>query len=704
MTFLRGTAVSAALLGCVLTGTSAAAVADGSNADRVGAKSCALTDLGTPLASITVHEGGYGPGPDGRLRGYALVSGENAALNVVDAVTGDRIDAVPLPGASGGWAITVDDQGTVYLGSYSNGSLYSYDPATGSVTDHGRPIESDSYVFGLSHGPDGTIYGGTYPGAHAFAFDPDTGQYTDFGSFDVNGSLYARATAFDPDTNTLFVGLGTTGARLFAIDVTTGTNREIPLPPEPTGTGFTDLRYHDGKLFGYLASQLIVLDARTGALLPLTDGTTGQQVESTRLISRGVSDPMNGVVYYSDFPPGGTTHRLMALDLATLTFAPAARNDTAGPLSGAALGFGFTDGPNGPVLHAFTGNYQGQAIQYDITTGVLTKLGYALLPTEPNLGHVVTDAAGSNGGTGGNQVYVNAFLNGNTAQYDPSSGAAKNLPRFGQVEGWIWHRGLMYSGIYPYGAVQTWDPANPTAAPNRLFSLEESHHQNRPMALVADDERLYVGTTPGYGRYGGALTIYDFATKTFEVHRHIVPDQTVSALLKVDGVVVGGSSIDGGTGTGGPIATEAKLFTADPVTGERLAEYNPVPGAHSINALTRTADGAVWGLADGTVFRFDVAAGKVVQRIRIYEQGLASGATDGELIAHPNGDLYVSSRNQLFVADPVSGRSARLYDGARRLALHPDGTFYTLTRTPGGGTEDTNRVARFDPSTARCSF
>src|SRR5690606_10811448 len=118
----------------------------------------------------------------------------------------------------------------------------------------------------------------------------------------------------------------------------------------------------------------------------------------------------------------------------------------------------------------------------------LTELAYDVEPAEPNLGQLT---AGPDG-----QVYVNAFLNGNTAAYDPATGTATDLPRFGQVEGWLWHDGLLYSGMYPYGAVQVWDPADPTTPPRRLFELEESHDQNRPMALVADDERLYVGTTP----------------------------------------------------------------------------------------------------------------------------------------------------------------------------------------------------------------
>ncbi|GAB3406251.1 NHL repeat-containing protein [Flindersiella endophytica] len=701
MTLGRVAWLAAGLLATSLISAVPAATASpaGDLAGPAAAPACALTDLGSPMASITVHEGGFGPGPDGKLRAYAAVSGENAALNVIDAETGDRIDAVPLPGASGGWGVTVDDGGKVYIGSYYNGTLYSYDPATGKVTDHGKPVESEGYLYGLSHAPDGRIFGGTTPGAHAFSFDPATGEAKDLGAFTIDGAKYVRATAYAADTDTLYVGLGATGTRLFAIDLATGDRREIAVPDPVKGTIVSDLRYYDGKLFAYLDAKLVVFNAATGEHLPLTDGETGQQVASTSLISRAVSPPKNGVVYFSNFGPGTTTHRLMTLDLDSLTFRPAERADSAGALAGAAIGFGWDEGPNGPVLRAFTGNYAGQAIAYDVTTHVLTKQTYDLLPTEPNLGHVIAGLPDANGDA---LVYANAFLNGNTATYNPKTQASQGIPRFGQVEGWTWHDGKLYSGIYPTGTVQVWDPATPTVAPKPLFALEQSHHQNRPMAVVADSARLYVGTTPGYGLYGGALTIYDFDKQSFEVHRNLIQDQSISALLKTGDVLLGGSSVDGGTGSGDPLATEAKLFTSDPVTGAVQRSWVPVPGAHSINALTKTANGEIWGLADGTAFRFDLAKGRVTKRVQVYPAEQKSGATDGELIAHPNGKLYGVSRSQSFVVDPKAGESRRLHTGVNRLALHPDGTLYTLTRTPGGTTQDTNRLARFNPATTGC--
>src|SRR5690606_9222235 len=127
--------------------------------------------------------------------------------------------------------------------------------------------------------------------------------------------------------------------------------------------------------------------------------------------------------------------------------------------------------------------------------------------------------------------------------------------------------------------------------------------------------------------------------------------------------------------------------------------YVPVPGARSINALTRTRDGEIWGLADGTAFRFDLAKGTVTARVPVH--GAGTGALDGELLEHPNGKLYGVSHGQTFVVDPQDRDARVLHDRVHRLALHPDGSFYTLMRRPGSDSPDTNRLARFTPG-PRC--
>lgn len=121
-----------------------------------------VEDLGAPLSTVLIHEGAFGPGPDGQLLGYAVLQGDNAPLNVIDASTGGHLETLTLPGASGAWGITVTDDGDLYLGTYYTGHLYHYSPTTGTVTDLGQPVPGDEWLWGLTHDAQGRIYGGAY--------------------------------------------------------------------------------------------------------------------------------------------------------------------------------------------------------------------------------------------------------------------------------------------------------------------------------------------------------------------------------------------------------------------------------------------------------------------------------------------------------------------------------------------------------------
>lgn len=645
-----------------------------------------VEDLGSPLASVLVHEGGIGPGPDGRLLAYAVLQGDNSALNVVDALTGERVDVVPLPGATGGWGITVTDDGDVYLGTYYNGHLYRYDPATaGEVADLGQPVEGDGYLWGLTHGPDGTIYGGTYPSASAFAYHPDDDTVTNFGQFSAPNSPYVRSSTFDPDTGTLFIGTGMGDARLFAIDVASGTNREIAMPDDWDGKAFVDLRYADGKVLANVDSALVIFDVATGERLPLIDGETGEQVPSTSLISRGVSEAIDGAVFYSD-----VAGSLMRLDLATLTFSRPPMQPDAPKLPGAAIGFGLL--PDGSGLVSWSGNYSGKAVRYDIAAEQLSVINYDVQPVPPHMGHVV--AAPDQ-----DLIYLSAGQQGDFGVFDPATGTATKGPRYGQVEGWLWQDGLLYSGTYPNGNIQVWDPKTPDTAPRVLASLEADHHQNRPMTLTSDGASLFVGTTPGYAEFGGAITVLDLATEDYQVHRNVIPDHSISALLADGDHVIGGSSVDGGTGTD-PRDGEAHLFLFDPATAEVTADVVPVPGARSINALIKTSRGHYWGLADGTAFRFDPNSLEVRRSVELYDVTLESGALDGELIEHPNGQVYASSRQQVYAFDPVRvgprHQPTLVAEGVHRLTLSPSGSLYGLGQ-PAGGSGAYTQLLRITP-------
>jgi hypothetical protein len=384
-----------------------------------------------------------------------------------------------------------------------------------------------------------------------------------------------------------------------------------------------------------------VLDPDTGEVI--ADGFT--------MSSRGTAPlaPDGRSVYFT------SSGQLWRYDLTTDTPAPV--NDATGqPIAaGAGVGWGFIDG----VLYAAIGNYAGQALWYDPSAGTHERFTLPFPPQAIDIANLTAAADGT--------VYTNLFINGNLAAFDPTTETVTTLGRLGQADGFGWHDGLLYAGVYPYGGVLVYDPDQPYALgtnPRELFRLQNDHGQNRPVAIVGTPDTLYVGSTPDYGQWGGALTAYDLATGTVTVTRDIVPDQAVVSLAVLGDTLWGGSSIAGGGGTT-PRATEAKLFSVDLATGEKTGEYTPVPGADAIDALTEGPDGRLWGLASGVLFAFDPIRRRVVRRKDL--PGGSSGWQD-EIHVNPNGYVYASSGGQLLRIEPRSWRVVVVRDaGTRRL-------------------------------------
>ncbi|WBQ07756.1 hypothetical protein [Kribbella sp. CA-293567] len=642
-----------------------------------------IKDLGAPLTSLTVMEGAFGREPDGRDVVYAVPAGENAQLNVVDVHSRQLLRAIPLPGAAGAWAITVATDGSVYVGSYANAHLYRYRPETGTVTDLGQPVRGESSMYGLTAGRDGAVYAGTYPNAHAFKYDPVTNEFTDYGSLDPV-QQYVRAAVYDPDHNVLFAGLATPAAKLIRIDLTTGAKLDIT-PPGLTAKDFQDLDYADGRVFGNASLRLIVIDAVTNQQLSFTDAETGNQVTDYPIGARGVSNAGPGGVYFT------FNTALIRYDLETNTVGPVASGVRI--TRGAAIGYGWITDNRQPMLYGLGGNYSGGTWRYNPQTGVLEQWTSPFKYVGAPLMHTIADPV-----TG--KILVNAFLNGSTASYDPVTARTTATARQGQVEGWSWDAASkLYVGIYPYGRLSAWDPNQPESPtnPRVLFSLVDSDLQNRPVSVVPAGDRVYLGTTPAYGEYGGALTVYTISTGTVAVHRNIVADQTIASVLPVGSAVWAGSSIESGQGTE-PRATEAHLVKVDPATGAVTKDVVPVPGAISITELSLGSDGNVWGLADGTVFVADPTTGEVIRRIPVFNA--RTGAADGAM-SWRDGYLYSVAGGRLFMIDSLSGANTVLRDrGLYRLTQAPTGLYYMLLR-PDGYTNQTN-LASYTPPVDPC--
>lgn len=637
-----------------------------------------VTDFGVQQTALTVFETHYGTGAGGRPVAYGVQMGSPGVLTVTDPATRELLDTAFLADSSGAWGVTQASDGTVYAGSYPNAHVYAYDPQTRTTTDLGAPVAGQTVLYGLRPGADGRIYGGTYPGAHVFSYSPAEG-FRDYGAM-FPGEQYAIDVAVDAERDVLWAAVGSHG-HLVRLDLTTGEKRDI-LPAALQGDASYpyDINLAGGRLFVKRSKlEALVLDPDTGAVL----------AQNFTIGSRGTSPlaPDGRSVYFTN------GNQLWRYDVATDAYGPVL-NAAGAPVvaGGAGIGFGFAGGR----LYATIGNYAGQALWYDPATGASEQYR---LPFPPQALDINTISAGPDG-----RIYTNLYINGNLAVLNPTTGTPANLGRLGQADGFGWLGGKMYQGVYPYGGVLEYDPAKPYALgtnPRELFRLQPDG-QNRPLAFAAAGTKLYIASTPDYGLWGGALTVYDTATGGRTTRRDIVADQGVVSLAVIGDRLWAGTTIGGGGGTV-PKAHEAKLFTADLATGSKLAEFTPVPGADAITSVVEGPDGLVWGLADGELFVLDPATGAVVHRQDL--PGRASGVQD-ELAVNPADEhVYASLDGYLLKIDPLS-KAVRVLRDAQTYRLTQDTLgnlwFRDGVKAANGAVQYGSHLLRYVPEADAC--
>ncbi|SCL26576.1 hypothetical protein GA0070624_3334 [Micromonospora rhizosphaerae] len=677
-------AITAVATALVLPTTNAAAADEPPPPPTPGA----TTDFGVQSTALTVFEGYFGTDAGGRPMWYSVQMGTPGVLAAVDPVSRQHVHTAELPESSGAWAVTQANDGKVYAGSYPNAHVYQHDPATGQTVDLGAPVPNQTVLYGFQAGTDGKIYGGTYPSAHAFSYSPSEG-FRDLGQM-FDGEQYVIDVAIDPGREVLWAAIGSHG-HIIRYDLRTGEKRDI-LPEARRGsTAYpADMNLVGGQLVLKLSNlQAIVLDADTGEPVPLVNRDTGQPAETFSLTSRGTSRiaPDGRSVYYT----AGLD--LARYDLIDHTFGPV--RDASGAAvkaGGAGVGWGWLDGS----LYALIGNYAGQALTYDPATGAAD--AYTLpFPYQP------IDIANINAGEDGN-IYTNLYINGSLTILDPVTGKKVTQSRLGQTEGWAWHGGKMYIGVYPAGRIMEYDPTKPYSFgtnPRELFSLQSAYGQNRPVAFVDAGDAMYIASTPDYGLWGGALTRYEYATGQYTVQRNIVTDQGVTSLATIDGKLWGGTSISGGGGTD-PKATEAKLFSVDPATGAKTRELVPVPGAYAITSLIAGPDGKLWGLADNTLFIADPTTGEVTYRQQL--PGVYSGVQD-ELYLNPDEHVYASLDGNLLRIDALSYQVTVVRDsGTYRLAQDKQGNlwFRNGVKADHGAVQYGSHLLRYTPQADAC--
>ncbi|MEF3310902.1 hypothetical protein PV433_18660 [Paenibacillus sp. GYB004] len=633
-----------------------------------------LEELGVPVHNSTSHAAAFAKSGEGRTTMYLSLDGsqgEDARLGIVDLDEERLIEAIRLPDAMGGFTMTVANDRSVYVASHNKGNVYRYTPEDGKLDTLGKPTPETTFGYSLIPVGDDSVFGGTYPGAAFYEYRPGRGFKIHGPHPFEPGEHYVRSLAHWPEAGVTYVGIGS-HPRLKRYEHATGQIREL-LPETYRNDEFVyDLNIEGGSLFVRLNPSNRMLVYR---LASDSRGLIAEELvrEVPNVGSLGVSEEYDGSIYYVS--SAGSLHRY---DIRTGEAVSLGIDTTIAPFKLSFVQLADQASFPGRTLIG-VGCRMGKTrlFKYNPAKGTIriTDLDIPGVPT-----NVQCVVAGLDG-----QIYAGAFLVGGTSVYDPSTGLFTEHKGVGQIENMVEVGGKMYFSVYPYAKLfeydptQPWTMANGGSNPRLLFNLS-AEEQDRPYGLTAGGGVLYIGTICGYGKLGGAITVFDPRSGTRKVYRNPLPDLSIVSLVHRGGKLYGGTNVWGGLGIK-PARTEAELLVFDTCSEEARGIPMPVPGLKAITALTFGTDGLLWSMAEGYVFAFDPVEESYVYLAHLFPDilyGEHSIWRDASLQFARDGALYGTVKGKyLFRYEPGTASLETLVeDGARFLAEDREGRLY----------------------------
>ncbi|WP_162605941.1 PQQ-binding-like beta-propeller repeat protein [Jiangella aurantiaca] len=560
----------------------------------------------------------------------------------LDPATGRAVDQIPLPAGQGAW-VSAASGTDVYVGTYTPAKLYRVDTVSGAVDEILTAGDSGAVIYALAVAPDGVVYAGTYEssGGRIFAYDPATGAVTDLG-VTVPGQDYVRALV--ADERHVYAGIGA-AASLVRIDRATLEFTDVT-PPDLAGATFvSSLALHDGVLLGGVSprGQLLALDTADPSRYELV-----QAPAETFVVA--VAGGEAGRAYFAARPSGTLYGYDLWSGTAEVLAVPAPEK--------AANGLTFHDG-------RVWGLVDGLAYSYDPADGSVTGLPLDAAGVSPNPERPMALAADAE------HVYVSG--SGGVQIHDIARGTSSRVFVPGEAKS-LWPTGdTVYLSVYTRALIYELPRVS---GPVRSLA-DIGHEQTRPRDSFFDEPtgRLYVATEPDYGRYGGALAVYDTGAGELDVYRDIVKAQTISAVTADGDTVYIGSDIKSGLGTP-PVATRAEVAAVDAGTGTVRWSVDAPAGATVIGDLQLIGGELVGITSTGLLFGLDQASGDLR-----WEHGL--GANASVLTPSATG-VYTTDGKSIFrltwpepgvpVVSTVYTGLAGEWAGPPTVAATPDGT------------------------------
>ncbi|MCK5812274.1 MAG: hypothetical protein KAG94_05210 [Clostridiales bacterium] len=514
-----------------------------------------------------------------------LAEGECATFVVIDLDKKLIVKTHELEGATGSWTVSIASDNRVYIGSYTNGGLYRYDPIKQQTDMVIENIPGVKFIFDLQADNDNNIYGGTWPNCAVFKYNGKDERLEFVKEKIVETEDYVRTLALNVENKKIYAGVST-HAHLIELDEKTGIKRDL-LKAELHGEPFCNIigiKQQKLALFLQNTKQLLFIDLTTDEII------NRKKLENISSVIPKDSNSNNFDYYRSQ-------DGLVIADFLNNDFYLLPTSDNVIMLGG----FSYDDGTK--IL--FT-EFEGQIHLYDIETGSSEEIKVLMPKKNIELRQIHEYK---------NKLYGGGYLRGGTFIYDIENDKSVQLDGVGQSESLLAYNDKLYIGKYPgadifeYDLLKDWDDKNP----KKLFSLKDKFNQDRPFAMEIYDEQLFIGTIPNYGSTEGSLTICRLIDKKYTVLENFIDNQSIVSLKAKDGILYGGTTVCGGLGSY-TLHESGRLFAYDILKKEIIFSIEPVKGRKNIGGLL-IDDNLLFGCADTTLFIIDLTTGK-----KIFEQ------------------------------------------------------------------------------------
>lgn len=572
------------------------------NSNSIDAYYLDAIDLGEPIEKFNPKDCTFDV-YQGKDIMYSTSDGDPAVLNVFNIDDKELISSHKLPGASSSCRHIVDSKHRVYI--VTSPKLFRYDPATDTVEDLGNYSKTETTSFIIDKDEHDNIYIGTYPNAKVIKFDAETEAFIDFGKTDPTAK-YVRSLAYHDGY--IYAGTFSEGpGKLYKINAKNPSEKQgFDLPRNDAVYKLEEAEFlycmnmADDLLVIYLKTKskyaMVLFDTKRDEFI----NDYGHTGTFTGLFT---SEPKDNLAYFL------SNKQFYTLNTKTARVEATGFHVEAGT---SLIGSGWVtleNYPDFPGKTLATVNAAAEEIRfYNMETKKTMSWKTREVGFKGGKIKMKTVTKGPNG-----EVYASGRAGMLGVRFNPSNGQFTILP-IGGAEGSIMYKDKQYYGIYTGGHLWSYDPNVPIGDSNPKHLAQVGEEQDRPFALDAGDDKIFLGTVCGYGKLGGAISIYDLKTEKISTIRNIVQDQSVIGIAYKDGKLYGSTTIHGGLGSTAT-AQQAKMFVYDIEKGEKIKEFTPnIPGLNNplhIGELKFDKNGKLWAASGYTIFSIDMETEKV---------------------------------------------------------------------------------------------